>query len=224
MHLDGKTVLTHRASYTLQVGPIPAGLNILHSCNNRRCVEITHLRAGTQKENMKDRDKANRRIPPKGSLNGQSKLTEEDIPKIRRLSAEGMYQHDIARLFGVRKATICFIITGRSWAHVSPSVGGHLPTILKRENLMESKIVNVFGQFAVELDGVPHLYETEKEARAALVMHEHSTTLEARIDAYCEDAGAEGKVAVARGNIIRAFLIFEATTLAGEEEVEEEAA
>lgn len=89
---------------------------------------------------------------------------------------------------------------------------------------MESKIVEVFGQFAVELDGVPHLYETAQEARAALVMHEHSTTLEARIEAYCVDAGAEGKVAVARGNIIRAFLIFEATTLAEEQEGEEDLA
>ncbi len=45
-------------SYTLFVGPIPNGLEILHDpvlCNNRWCTNYRHLRPGTHKENMNDR-------------------------------------------------------------------------------------------------------------------------------------------------------------------------
>lgn len=44
----------HRAAYEFAVGPIPAGLYILHGCNNKRCVRPLHLRPGTQAENMLD--------------------------------------------------------------------------------------------------------------------------------------------------------------------------
>jgi hypothetical protein len=44
----------HRAAYILVHGSIPAGLYILHSCDNKRCVNPNHLRAGTPVDNMRD--------------------------------------------------------------------------------------------------------------------------------------------------------------------------
>jgi hypothetical protein len=35
-------------------GPIPDGLFVLHGCDNPPCVNIVHLRLGTQSENIKE--------------------------------------------------------------------------------------------------------------------------------------------------------------------------
>jgi hypothetical protein len=53
---DGE-VLAHRLSYREFKGPIPDGLHILHSCDNPRCINPDHLRAGTNAENVQDRVK-----------------------------------------------------------------------------------------------------------------------------------------------------------------------
>src|SRR6478735_6357894 len=56
IRVDGRRVRAHRWSYERHVGPVPDGLLILHSCDTPACVEPTHLRPGTDAENMADRD------------------------------------------------------------------------------------------------------------------------------------------------------------------------
>lgn len=52
---DGSAyVLTHRAAWMLTNGPIPDGMWVLHTCDNRLCVNPDHLYLGDRSQNMKD--------------------------------------------------------------------------------------------------------------------------------------------------------------------------
>lgn len=60
---------THRFSWELTNGPIPTGLNVLHRCDVRACVNPEHLFLGTHRDNAIDREQKGRK--------GKRKLTCE---------------------------------------------------------------------------------------------------------------------------------------------------
>lgn len=49
----GLTVVAHRISYELLVGPIPDGLTLDHLCQNTSCVNPAHLEPVTVQENLR---------------------------------------------------------------------------------------------------------------------------------------------------------------------------
>lgn len=52
---DGhRVVRPHRWAYEQANGPIPAGVDIDHSCGNRLCCNAAHLRVATRKQNMEN--------------------------------------------------------------------------------------------------------------------------------------------------------------------------
>lgn len=50
----GKVVSAHRFAYELYNGKIKSGMQILHQCDRRDCVNPDHMRVGTHKENMRE--------------------------------------------------------------------------------------------------------------------------------------------------------------------------
>lgn len=58
--LNGQNRRAHRVSYEWVVGEIPDGMLIDHICHNRACVNPSHLRLATGKQNMENRSGAMR--------------------------------------------------------------------------------------------------------------------------------------------------------------------
>ena len=109
----GKYWSTHRLALHLE-GIDVTGHMVLHSCDNRRCCNPNHLRTGTQQDNMDDRNSRGRQA--RGSTNGVSKLTEQDVLEIRAIT--GLTQRAIADRYGVTRTNITMIINRKSWAHI----------------------------------------------------------------------------------------------------------
>lgn len=114
---NGLRTRAHRESWEIYRGRIPMGLQVLHKCDVRCCVNPDHLFLGTDKDNSADMVLKGRAA--KGSNNGFSKLTEEDIPKIRQLLKEGdLTQTEIGELFGVGYSAISAVKIGSTWGHI----------------------------------------------------------------------------------------------------------
>lgn len=114
----GKGELAHRVAWALKFnkGILPT-LLVLHTCDNRACVETSHLFLGTQKDNMQDMFIKGRQHCFAGEKNPNVKLTSADIPVIRLLFGT-ITQREIAKRFGVTECVISAIKLNRAWTHV----------------------------------------------------------------------------------------------------------
>lgn len=109
----------HRVAYEKYVGKIPEGHVVMHTCDNKTCVNPHHLKVGTQAENRKDCFYKDRHA--KGESIGAGKLTEQDVREIRKELKNRRYRGaltEIAEKYGVTIGAICKIRDGKSWNHI----------------------------------------------------------------------------------------------------------
>lgn len=122
---DKHSERTHRASWIAKHGPIPDGMHVLHKCDNRKCINTDHLFLGTNADNVADKvskQRQSRDGAPKGSGNGNTNLTEDDVLMIKHYIKRGDTYRAISMLYDVTVGTICNIKKGRSWSHLELGV------------------------------------------------------------------------------------------------------
>ena len=106
----------HRWSYETFVGPIPAGMFVLHRCDITTCVAPAHLFLGTQADNMHDMAaKGRSRI---GEHNPHAKLTEHQVLEMRALRRRGWKLTMLADRYGIDFAAVSGICRRKSWTHI----------------------------------------------------------------------------------------------------------
>lgn len=110
--------LAHRISYLIEHGSIDPDLLIMHSCDNRICVNPHHLSQGTHADNSQDAWIKGRL--QKGERNGMAKLSSEQVIEIRNRRCQGESLASIASKYGVWPAAIWRITKGIRWNHLIP--------------------------------------------------------------------------------------------------------
>ncbi len=104
----------HRVAWEIEYDVlIPAGLCVLHACDNPPCCNPAHLFLGTQGDNTADKVAKGRQL--RGSSIGTTKLTENDVRDIR---ASDTNQYELARLYRVQQSQISRIKRRKRWTHL----------------------------------------------------------------------------------------------------------
>lgn len=114
LNVGGSARLAHRFAYELSCGEIPQGLVVCHRCDNPICCNPKHLFVGTPADNVADCIAKGRF--PRGEKSGTSKLSEDQV---RRIRTDGRSQVVVADAFGVSQSLVSAIKTGKRWSHVA---------------------------------------------------------------------------------------------------------
>lgn len=117
-HARGKTEQAHRVAWRLEFGEIPAGIQVLHRCDVRCCVNPAHLFLGSNADNNADMMAKGRHsyVPRNtGNANAGRKILADDAREIRKLRGAGSPIADLAAEFGVTARHVRKIVAGEFW-------------------------------------------------------------------------------------------------------------
>ena len=107
--------IASRMAYLIEHGEIDDSLCVLHSCDNRACVNPSHIRQGTRGENAKDCVSRSRQCI--GERNGCSIATEQQVLTIRK-DCKTKTIKQIATEIGMSYAFVWDVVRRRSWRHI----------------------------------------------------------------------------------------------------------
>jgi hypothetical protein len=112
------SVPAHRVSWVTYRGTIPDGMQVLHKCDVRCCVNPDHLFLGTHSDNMRDMYAKGRhpRSGQRGEKHHRAKLTAQEVAEIRSSSE---LQKILAQKYRVGQSQISSIRRGASWRQAS---------------------------------------------------------------------------------------------------------
>lgn len=129
----GVTILAHRASWMINIGPLRDDECVLHHCDNPPCVRPDHLFKGDRGDNNRDtaskgrhrvqRDPATRPVCPpeklsRGEAHYKARLKRRQVREIRERYAAGEPPISLKRVFNITDGCLYSLLTGRSWKHV----------------------------------------------------------------------------------------------------------
>lgn len=114
-----KSESVHKLVADAFIGSCPLGLQVNHKDGNKTNNRATNLEYVTPAENVRHAIDTLGHRANRGSKHGIAKLTEIQIPTIRRMIACGLFSHrEIGRRFGVSASTVDNIKAGKVWSHV----------------------------------------------------------------------------------------------------------
>lgn len=100
----GPDMRVHRINYARFKGPLPNDLHLLHSCDNRKCINPNHVRTGDDRDNIQDAARKGRMY---------KKLGDESLLGIVRRIESGDSLSEIARAYDLDYSMVRNIKLGK---------------------------------------------------------------------------------------------------------------
>jgi len=107
----------HRWLWWKETGELPEV--VMHLCDNRKCINVAHLKAGTVKDNQQD-------MAAKGRTRGgapcgnklAAKLSEPQVRAAREMRKEGKTHQEIAEELFVSRHVVGYLLRGQTYTTI----------------------------------------------------------------------------------------------------------
>jgi hypothetical protein len=116
--IKGTAYIAARVAWVIEHGQDPGDLLVCHKCqpptpsSRQLCVNPNHLWLGTHAENMADA------IEKNGNPKNRSRLTEQDVRKIRQLRESGIGPTRIGEMYNLTREAIQMIVRRQSFPEI----------------------------------------------------------------------------------------------------------
>lgn len=118
---NGKQTQGHRILYALTHNETLFRSDLIcHKCDNKWCMNISHIYKGSAWSNAMDRvaDPNWNWKGRKGEKVHLAKVTEDDVRAIRQKAQSGMTHRAIAKEYSIGKSAVGLIVIRQTWRHV----------------------------------------------------------------------------------------------------------
>jgi hypothetical protein len=120
-HVGGYPTQAHRVSWFLRTGKPPVDICVLHTCDNRICVNPKHLFLGTRGDNNRDTVSKLRHVY--GEQHWKNVLSISDVKEICKRYKQGELQKELGEEFGVGQPHISTLVRGKAWRQLGVAHG-----------------------------------------------------------------------------------------------------
>jgi len=107
---DNRIVGAHRWLYMELNGPLPSGTDVMHECDNRKCVNVAHLRAGTRVKNMDGAIRRGRTL--RGDASPLAKISVRQLDEMRRKRLRGYLLRELAAEYNISLSSASRVCRG----------------------------------------------------------------------------------------------------------------
>lgn len=110
--INRRTASAPSVACAMSYGPRPDGMHVLHSCDNRLCVNPRHLRWGTQAENNKEAWARGRQ--QSGERHHQARYSDAEVREVIAAVQAGARPADLSQARGIPERRIYKWVAGES--------------------------------------------------------------------------------------------------------------